>query len=84
VVEEARAIYLRSVVRAVRLCDQLGDAESGRYQPGLAIATERDSCAQVVAGRKDQTAGRTRARTVAAVTADSAATSRPKAPSIQK
>src|SRR4051794_3635104 len=81
--EELRAEELRGVVRAVRLNDQVGGAESSRHQPRLAVATERDSSGQVVAGRKDQTAGRVRARERAARAARTA-TSRPAAPSIQK
>ena len=82
--EQARAKHLGGVVRAVGLDDQVRDAEGSRDQPRLAVAAERLSRAQAVAGRQDQTAGRTRARICMAVTADSAATSRPKAPSTQK
>src|SRR5262245_20863375 len=81
--EQIRAEHLGGVVGAVGMQDQVDGAQGSRHQPRLAVATERDSCAQVVAGRKDQTAGRARARERAA-SAARAATSRPAAPSIQK
>ena len=82
--EQVRPIDLGGVIGAVGLDDQIRHAEGGGHQARLAIAPEHVSGAQAVAGRQDQAAGRTRARTCRAVTADSAATSRPKAPSTQK